>query len=107
MNAEQALAVALSDLVATAVRREMAPLIDAVRSVERPPSTYSAREVAGLLGVSDHIVARMLADGRLWTVDVSPSSTRRIPRAAVDALLAQPSEPRLRAVPESRTPRAG
>jgi excisionase family DNA binding protein len=55
-----------------------------------PKLTYSTREVAAMLGVSRPTVDRLVADGRLPSVDLGPTRRTLIPAWAVEELVALP-----------------
>lgn len=52
-----------------------------------PPLVLTRRETADLLNTSPSTVSRMVADGRLPSIDLG--SSLRIPRAAVEQLVAE------------------
>lgn len=78
-----------------ALAAEIAPVVE--RAVERAiehylgsrPETYSPAEVADICGVSPATIRKALDAGVIWKLDL-PTSYVRIPRAAVDELLARP-----------------
>lgn len=53
------------------------------------PVAFSARKVARMLGVSHRTVGRMVADGRLASVDCG-TRTHVIPRWSIEKLLGRP-----------------
>ena len=55
-----------------------------------PKLTYSTREVAAMLGLSRPTVDRLVADGRLPSVDLGPTRRTLIPAWAVEELVARP-----------------
>lgn len=55
-----------------------------------PKLTYSTREVAAMLGVSRPTVDRLVADGRLPSVDLGPTRRTLIPAWAIEELVARP-----------------
>ena len=57
-----------------------------------PKLTFSTREVAAMLGVSRPTVDRLVADGRLPSVDLGPTRRTLIPAWAVEELVARPGE---------------
>jgi len=63
------------------------------------PEVFSVEEVAELLQIGRDAVYRLLKDGLLWKAETG-TSTVRIPRAAVENLLARPDQraPKLKAV---------
>jgi excisionase family DNA binding protein len=61
-----------------------------VRDATLPKLTYSTREVAAMLGVSRPTVDRLVADGRLPSVDLGPTRRTLIPAWAVEELVARP-----------------
>lgn len=61
-----------------------------VRDATLPRLTYSTREVAAMLGVSRPTVDRLVADGRLPSVDLGPTRRTLIPAWAIDELVARP-----------------
>ena len=56
-----------------------------------PKLTYSTREVAAMLGVSRPTVDRLVADGRLPSVDLGPTRRTLIPAWAIEELVACPA----------------
>ncbi len=60
-----------------------------------PKLTYSTREVATMLGVSRPTVDRLVADGRLPSVDLGPTRSTLIPAWAVEELVARPDVERM------------
>lgn len=57
-----------------------------------PKVTFSTREVAATLGVSRPTVDRLVADGRLPSVDLGPTRRTLIPAWVIEELVAAPSE---------------
>lgn len=55
-----------------------------------PRLTYSTREVAAMLGVSRPTVDRLVADGRLPSIDLGPTRRTLIPAWAIEELLQEP-----------------
>lgn len=55
-----------------------------------PKLTFSTREVAAMLGVSRPTVDRLVADGRLPSVDLGPTRRTLIPAWAIEELVAAP-----------------
>lgn len=60
-----------------------------------PKLTYSTREVASMLGVSRPTVDRLVADGRLPSIDLGSTRRTLIPAWAIEELVARPAEERL------------
>lgn len=60
-----------------------------------PKLTYSTREVAAMLGVSRPTVDRLVADGRLPSIDLGSTRRTLIPAWAIEELVARPAEERL------------
>ena len=56
--------------------------------------TYSTREVAVMLGVSRPTVDRLVADGRLPSLDLGPTRRTLIPAWAIEELIARPQDGR-------------
>jgi excisionase family DNA binding protein len=56
-----------------------------------PKLTYSTREVATMLGVSRPTVDRLVADGRLPSVDLGATRRTLIPAWAIEELVARTS----------------
>lgn len=73
----------LRDLVLT--------LSESVDQLTRTKPFHTVSEVAKLVGVRTGEVDKMLADGRLWTLQGLDTRTRLIPQAAVDSLQQRPS----------------
>jgi excisionase family DNA binding protein len=59
-----------------------------------PKLTYSTREVAAMLGVSRPTVDRLVADGRLPSVDLGSTRRTLIPAWAIEELVARPHNAR-------------
>lgn len=59
-----------------------------------PKLTYSTREVAAMLGVSRPTIDRLVADGRLPSVDLGPTRRTLIPAWAIEELVTRPSDGR-------------
>lgn len=75
---------ALRQVVKDGVAEYLAPFVRRLSAPE--PLTYSVHEAAVVLGVSDHMVRRAIADGHLRVVP-HMGERRLIPRRAVEALI--------------------
>ena len=64
-------------------------------NTQLPKLTYSTREVAAMLGVSRPTIDRLVADGRLPSVDLGPTRRTLIPAWAIEELVARPTEDRV------------
>ena len=60
-----------------------------------PKLTFSTREVAAMLGVSRPTIDRLVADGRLPSVDLGPTRRTLIPAWAIEELIARPTDDRV------------
>ncbi len=78
--------IAEPDALTHATEAEMA------KPAALPKLTFSTREVAAMLGVSRPTVDRLVADGRLPSVDLGPTRRTLIPAWAVEELVARPSD---------------
>jgi excisionase family DNA binding protein len=65
-------------------------------SARLPKLTFSTREVAAMLGVSRPTVDRLVADGRLPSVDLGPTRRTLIPAWAIEDLVGAPARPEAR-----------
>lgn len=88
-----ALEAALAETVAPVVERAVESAM--VKYLASRPETYSPREVSKIAGCSVETIYQAIDDGTLWILDL-PTSHVRIPRQAVDELLARPDRPRPR-----------
>jgi excisionase family DNA binding protein len=65
------------------------------RDAALPKLTYSTREVAVMLGVSRPTIDRLVADGRLPSVDLGSTRRTLIPGWAIEELVARPAPDQL------------